>query len=125
MDAIAIKQGARRLVAVSLAAAVMLCGFLIHSASANAGVFGFCNVNLPGYGACETGTWVGAYQDYGWGENHSVCVWLRPFNGGRHCSGGPNQGVYSDALPSDVAVIPRIENNAAGANLVHGVYLTH
>lgn len=126
MAAILARQNIRRLVAASAAVAALLCVLLIHSAPAKAEVFGFCgNVQLPGNGSCEAGSWVSTHQDYGWGDNHSVCVWLRPFNGGERCSGGPNQGVYSEQLSEDVVLRPVIVNNAAGANYVHGVYFTY
>lgn len=93
-------------------------------------VFGFCeNVQLGSGGYCS-GPLTGLYQTYGWGDQHSVCVDIRPWSGVRRCSSGPGAGVYSGQIPpnevgSDNIGTPWIENNAAGANYVHGIYLTH
>lgn len=103
--------------------AVVVVLALAQASTARAGSVGFCEgVTLPGAGSqCNNPSAVLTYQAYGWGENHSVCVWLNPYNGTRACSGGPNQGVYSGTITPNYAY-PYIENNAAGANRVHGVY---
>lgn len=91
-------------------------------------VHGFCeNVQLGGNGYCA-GPTTGMYQTYGWGDQHSVCVDIRPWSGVRRCSSGPGAGVYSGEIPpSEIGEntgTAWIENNAAGANYVHGVWLT-
>jgi hypothetical protein len=98
---------------------------LAHASRAQAGTFGFCEgVTLGGFGECNNGIAVShVYQDYGWGDNHSVCVALHPGTGWA-CSGGPGQGVYSGEISGEGASVPAIENNAAGSNRVHGVYFT-
>lgn len=65
------------------------------------------------------------YQTYGWGDQHSVCVDIRPWSGVRRCSSGPGAGVYSGEIPGGYGGTAWIENNAAGSNYVHGIYLTH
>jgi hypothetical protein len=97
-----------------------------HASQANAAIYGFCeNVLLGGGGYCTTPNYVNLYQAYAWGDDHSVCVDVREWQV-RHCSSGPEVGVYSGVVPAPYeAGIPIIENNAAGNNYVHGLYLTH
>jgi hypothetical protein len=93
---------------------------------ADAAVYGFCeNVHVGGYGTCQmtVPSANGTYQDYGWGDLHSVCVLLGPFGDTQRCSGGPGQGVYSGTLPYG-SYYPAVTNNAAGDNYLHGVYFT-
>lgn len=119
------KQRLHLLIGVSGVAVALFVGLFLHAAPANAGTFGFCgNVQLPGGGFCQTGNFVSTYQAFGWGDQHSVCVSLRPLAFTQACSGGPTQGVYSGQI-SQQFVQPVITNNAAGANFVHGVYFTH
>jgi len=98
-----------------------------------AGLFATLCVSLalfaPSASASEyCGGWLGAYgQCYGnarslngvsgYGEQHSVCVGIEAI--GRVCSGGPGQ-IATYNFGSTVYYRPRIENNAAGNNLVHG-----
>jgi hypothetical protein len=79
------------------------------------------------------GQWVGGYQqchgaqrnmyaDFGWGDQHGVCLFA-DFNNGypypQSCSGGPGEGVYF-AMGYTEVKWPVIENRAGGANFVHG-----
>lgn len=113
----------------------MCLAFTLSSPSgAEASTSGYCgNQTLGGYGTCY-GAWRVLYQTYGWGDQHSVCVWASygspgetPLGGGGYkaCSGGPAQGVYSPAYWENIGLYPGIKNNAAGNNTVHGVALTH
>ena len=119
------------------AAAFAVCLALLIGppSSASASTSAYCNnYTLGGSGVCY-GAARNLYQTYGWGDQHSVCVWATllggesevPVGGGgfKACSGGPGSGVYSPAYPSNTLVVPAIKNNAAGSNLVHGVALTH
>jgi hypothetical protein len=114
------------LVALAIVVAVLV-GQAGHAPPAKAAAVGFCGgVVLGQWGNCSTGGSVRTYQDYGWGDQHSVCVLLAPYNAQTTaCSGGPGQGVYSGQLPPEVGenATPFIANNAPGANTVHGVYL--
>jgi hypothetical protein len=117
-----------RTVGVAAAAfALLLCAVaaqLGHATTADAAVYGFCeNVQLGQNGYCA-GSTTGLYQDYGWGDQHSVCIDIRPWPNVRRCSSGPGAGVYSGEIPPNNAGLPWIENNAAGSNYVHGVYFT-
>lgn len=110
---------------LACACLAMICFLQLGNASvAKAGVAEFCgNVYEPGYGICEEYTYPRTDQDYGWGDEHSVCVGLRPLTV-EACSGGPGQGVYSGKLPEFLNADPWIANHAAGYNYVHGVYFT-
>jgi hypothetical protein len=117
--------------ALALVGAVlaMCLGFLAASpASSQAGVSNYCsNVTLGDHELCY-GTVRVLHQTYGWGDNHSVCVWWAPGSKspwGRRCSAGPGYGVYSDDVGSNFNLYPGIDNNAAGNNLVHGIALTY
>ena len=120
-------RGLSHLAAILSISAVALAALCLKPMPAGADAtpyasIGFCDgVTLGGYGGCNNPSPVLTYQAYGWGENHSVCVWLNPYNPTRACSGGPNQGVYSGTIATNYAY-PYIENNAAGDNRVHGVY---
>jgi hypothetical protein len=96
---------------------------------AEAGVSNFCeNQKISGLGApFPEDVCIGAartvYAVGGWGDQHSMCVgigWNGPgFWGAKTCSGGPGQWTYN-ALGTSVYGYPKIENNAAGWNVVHG-----
>jgi hypothetical protein len=100
---------------------------LVSPQAANAEASNYCsNQTLGNHGACWGAVRV-VQQTYGWGDQHSVCVWTSygepggPF-GGFGCSSGPGVGVYSPRLWEPIGnMYPAIENNAAGNNLVHGV----
>lgn len=110
---------------------VMLIG---SPPNASASTSPYCgNQTLGGAGTCY-GAGRALYQTYGWGDQHSVCVWATlggefeaPFAGSGYkaCSGGPGSGVYSPAYWENIYLVPGIKNNAAGSNTVHGVALTH
>jgi hypothetical protein len=104
--------------------AIGLLGLVLGPAQATAGTFGFCENQLLAGGQGCVGGQALMYQDYGWGDNHSVCVQLEPETASRRCSGGAEQGVYSGSL-EEWYWYPTIENNASGSNRVHGVYFTH
>lgn len=112
-----------RILLALLGSCAALCLGLMGPAHANAAVTPFCNpANLGGWGEC-VGTTQYLNQVYGWGDQHSVCVEAYPYNSSRRCSSGPGAGVYTPFLGTIVAQ-PRILNNAAGANTVHGVALS-
>jgi hypothetical protein len=118
--------GSFRLGAVAAVASSMcvLAVLLFGAPKAGAAVYGFCeNVHVGGYGPCQEVTARRTYQDYGWGDLHSVCVSLPPQSGTERCSGGPGAGVYSGTIEYNY-VFPLIKNNAAGDNYLHGVYFT-
>lgn len=83
----------------------------------------YCNNQTLGGSASGNAYCYGAYRtlhaEYGWGDQHSVCV-FDMYNAGR-CSSGPGAGVYNptDASVYWVNVAPAIYNNAAGWNVVH------
>jgi hypothetical protein len=110
-----------------VAAAALVVMALAATPSANAASSFYCNnQTLSNWGACA-GAARHFYQAFGWGDNHSVCVWYRTEgwgSNGNACSSGPGLGVYSARLPEiNYAWEPGINDNAAGANLVHGVAL--
>jgi hypothetical protein len=92
---------------------------------ANASLSNYCsNQTLGNHQACW-GAPRTMYATYGWGDQHSVCVWVTTTNGGGPyggfaCSSGPGAGAYQPA-PFTSYFYPTIENNATGSNLVHGV----
>jgi hypothetical protein len=99
-----------------------LCLGLLGPKSAQAEWKNFCNPKtLSGYGEC-VGTGQYLNQVYGWGDQHSVCVEAYPASSSRRCSSGPGAGVYTPVQGNSPG-IPRILNNAAGTNTVHGVVL--
>lgn len=107
-------------VAVSLAMAVALQSPSV----AEAGTSPYCNnQNLGGWGWCA-GAKRTLYATYGWGDQHSVCVYASQSEGGGgttyKCSGGSGQGVYNPAGVT-AYLYPKISNNAGGSNTVHGV----
>jgi hypothetical protein len=111
-----------RILLALLGTVAALCLGLLGPKSAQAEWANFCNPKaLSGYGEC-VGTGQYLNQVYGWGDQHSVCVEAYPNNSSRRCSSGPGAGVYTPAL-GKVAAIPRILNNAAGTNTVHGIVL--
>jgi hypothetical protein len=63
------------------------------------------------------------YADYGWGDQHIVCLLATGDNGvqygNRSCSAGPGKGVYN-ALGITDYLHPTIENMGGWANFVHG-----
>jgi len=96
-------------------------------AQASASTSAYCNnQTLSNYGACVGGA-RSLYQTYGWGDEHSVCVWYRTGgwgSSGNRCSSGPEVGVYS-ASTFETTWEPGINVNASGSSVVHGVALTH
>jgi hypothetical protein len=102
--------------------ASMAFGLMVtNSAQANWG--NYCNRTLGGYEPCR-GPLVYVNQAYGWGDQHSVCVGIEPFdNWSWNCSSGPGSGVYSAKLNEAMNAWPAIKNHAAGTNTVHGIYL--
>lgn len=85
----------------------------------------YCNnQTLSNYNPCVGAARV-LYQTYGWGDQHSVCVWYRTGgwgSNGNACSSGPGVGVYS-AKTFEYPWEPGINVNASGASVVHGVAL--
>lgn len=94
--------------------ALLLAGLALSSAPASASPY--CGGWLGAYGQC----W-GAQRNLsgvtGYGDQHSVCVGIGAISG--RCSGGPGQQA-SYYWGSVIYAQPRIENNAAGNNFVHG-----
>ena len=121
-------SGRFKLSAVSLIAGFMcvLAMALSSTPKADAAVYGFCeNVHVGGTGYCQmtVPSEKGTYQDYGWGDLHSVCVSLAPFSETQRCSGGAGEGVYSGTLGYG-SYYPTVTNHAEGDNYLHGVYFT-
>lgn len=121
-------QTGRRPMHSALAALIcLMCVLAVqlgNTSKADAAVYGFCeNVHLGGYGVCQEGVIRNTYQAFAWGDQHSVCVGLAPLGWTQACSGGPEQGVYSGSAEY-TGYYPYVENHAAGANWVHGVYFT-
>lgn len=114
----------------AIALALCVIALLGFARGASASTSNFCGgQKLAGNESGSGFTCVGAgrtmYATYGWGEQHSVCVWaaLAPGAGGASgygCSGGPGQGVYV-AASLTTYYYPSISNGAAGWNIVHGV----
>jgi hypothetical protein len=105
---------------------VMCVAFLFASApKAEAGLSAYCNNIVYGaWGACW-GAQRNHYATYGWGDDHSVCVWSSWNYGGgpstsSACSSGPGVGVYNP-YATTYNFYPAINNNAAGNNRLHGV----
>lgn len=88
--------------------------------TAKAGVGTYCNpAKEPAWETCWSGGPRGAYELYGWGDEHIVCI--RAYSlPEQACSSGPGQGVY-DPLRETVYSYLLIENHAPGAGWVHGV----
>jgi hypothetical protein len=107
------------------ACAVLAMAFAIATpGQAAASSSTYCgNQTLSNYGWCN-GADRTLYQVYGWGDSHSVCVFVRwpGQNGGPGgaCSSGPGAGVYSPVYNTQVWT-PAISDNAAGSTVVHGV----
>lgn len=107
---------------VSLRRLVVLAGTLIALcltlalASAPASASPYCGGWLGAYGRCY-----GAERSMvgvtGYGDHHSVCVGIGIISG--NCSGGPGQQA-TFYWGRSIYDRPRIENNAAGNNFVHG-----
>jgi hypothetical protein len=114
--------------------AICLMFLLGLPSPANAEVGSYCgNQTLGGGGTCY-GSQRLLYQTYGWGDQHSVCVWASyggpietPLGGSSYkaCSSGPGAGVYSPAYWENLLLYPGIKNNAAGNNTVHGNTFSH
>lgn len=122
------RLGRLALLGAAILALCMVAGLGAPSDS-RAGVSEYCNYkNLGGKETCW-GTARPLYTTYGWGDNHSVCVFFATGNFltvGSQCSSGPGVGVYDAySLEHDNILFPGISNNAAGSNVVHGVALTH
>lgn len=113
---------------------IMVCGLMLalctaigvgSPAKAGASTSPYCNNQvLSNYGACAGATRT-LYQTYGWGDEHSVCVWYRTGgwgSNGNACSSGPGAGVYSAETPA-FPWEPGINVNASGSSVVHGVAL--
>jgi hypothetical protein len=118
------RLAARMTMLVTAAALLVMSLAAAPSANANSP---YCNNQLLGYGGACAGAARHFYQAYGWGDQHSVCVWYRTEgwgSNGNACSSGPGAGVYSARLPEiNYAWEPGINNNAPGENVVHGVAL--
>lgn len=117
-------------VTLALSALLATLLILVSSQSARAESWtAYCsNVLLQGNNTgggfiCEGNVRV-MHAVYGWGDQHSVCVWGPPGIKAR-CSAGPEEGVY-DPLPESSEFVnisghPGISNNAHGTNRVHGL----
>lgn len=104
--------------------AFVICGLcLLPTTSARANSWSpYCNnIWLGGWETnsyrCE-GAPRTLHAEYGWGEQHSVCV-ANLFNSAM-CSSGPGVGVYNPVEGEYWQYSsPIIANNAPGSNLVH------
>lgn len=121
----ALRSHGRLFVGLCSTAAIALVLVLGYApASANAwSLSPFCgNQTLSGYEICE-GAPRTLYGVYGWGEQHSVCVYARGWPigsaNGYTCSSGPSQGVVVN-LNNSYYAKPGIQNNASGNTRVQG-----
>jgi hypothetical protein len=83
-------------------------------------VSNYCNnFTLNGGQYCE-GAQRSMYAVEGWGDQHSVCVFIN-FYGEfyRKCSGGPGEHVY-DPFGQTLNGWPGIQNQGFTSNVVHG-----
>jgi hypothetical protein len=121
----AVGRRPRGVLALGVICAVALSMLLGAAPRAEAGTSVYCNnITLGGSGYCA-GAPRTHYAVYGWGDQHSACVFgaVGPDNGpytSYKCSGGPEQGVYNP-YGFTMWLYPKISNNAAGNNTVHGV----
>lgn len=100
-----------------------LCSISLFSSPANAeaSTSNYCGGSLGGYLSCW-GAGRTLYATYGWGDQHSVCVWAAWSNGGPGsvaCSGGTS-GVYNPVGGTNY-MYPAIQNNGQGVQGVQGV----
>ena len=105
-----------------LLVAICLMAILGSPSRAMASTSGYCGGEVLGAGGYCSGAARTQYAVAGWGDQHSVCVYVNAGGVGGlgyACSGGPGVGVYSP-LGSNVYALPGISNNASGANTVHG-----
>ena len=105
----------------------MAIAFALPVAGASAAESSYCESrNLGDHVTC-VGVQRLFFAVFGWGDQHSVCVGAATVNGligaGIRCSGGPGEGVYDPVAPESEPINfnPGIRNNAAGANVVHGI----
>jgi hypothetical protein len=96
-----------------------LAWLLAAPADASAGTSTYCNNQTLGSHAWCSGAPRSLYAVYGWGDNHTVCVTTQEV-GSFACSTGPGAGAYVN-FGFTFWGTPKIENNAVGNNLVHGV----
>jgi hypothetical protein len=101
-----------------------LCASVLAPKPAEASWSNYCNPKtVSGWQACN-GSPRYTHQVYGWGDQHSVCVWVAAaVNSTKRCSSGPGAGVYSPVF-SEFLTYPYISNNAAGTNTLHGISFT-
>jgi hypothetical protein len=119
--------GLRRLPKLSVAlggllVAAVLMVLLGSPVRAMASTSPYCGGQVLGNGGYCSGAVRTQYAVGGWGEQHSVCVYVNAGGEGGlgyACSSGPGAGVYSP-LGSNVYGLPGIFNNAAGNNTVYG-----
>jgi hypothetical protein len=113
--------------AIAVAGALLALGLSLSMSSpatANAAITPYCNnITLGGWQECG-GAARTHYALYGWGDQHSVCVFgSTSITGGAAtssaCSGGPGQGVYNP-YGYTTYLYPRITNHSYGSNMVHG-----
>jgi len=112
-----------RILLALLCSAAAICLGMIGPRGAEATWSGYCTVTLGSYGQCIDSTPRAMHQVYGWGDQHSVCVQAANLPSTRRCSSGPGAGVYSPVF-EEFTWYPRIDNNAAGTNSVHGLSFT-
>lgn len=112
-----------RILLALLCSVAAICLGMIGPKGAEASWSGYCTVTLNNrYDYCN-GSLRDLHQVYGWGDQHSVCVSIVPYSWTERCSSGPGAGVYSPTV-TYMQYVPRISNNAAGSNLVHGISFT-
>lgn len=99
--------------------ALCMTWLLASPSNASAGTSPYCNNQTLGSYAVCVGAQRSLYAVYGWGENHTVCVSSVEV-GSFACSPQPGAGAYVN-FGFTFWGTPRIENNAVGNNVVHGV----
>lgn len=114
----------RALLALGMVAVAMFLAYCVASGEARAATSPYCGgqtlaSSTSCYGAERT-----VYGTSGYGNQHSVCVWVADGGGGYvyefpMCSGGAGQSVYNP-LGFTHKAFPAIMNNGGTANTVFG-----
>jgi hypothetical protein len=73
----------------------------------------------PNAGYICTGSYRTIHAEYGWGDQHAVCVW--DWANPADCSSGPGVGVYNPETSGAywIGAEPKISNSGGSPNVVH------
>lgn len=107
-------------IGLALLASLILALAISPASSRAYTVSNYCNnTTLESFQYCE-GVSRTMYAVEGWGDQHSVCVYVEGYYGEwyRMCSGGPGEHVYDSF--GNFTGKPGIQNHASGTNVVHG-----